>query len=316
MGTLRTESRNVYGRTTQGKQNNQYVLGSCSCGACSVFTPKAGCLLDKGVADWEIGTISCCGGFCTAQPVCVHPDSTECDIGLSSKKENPLLEMGWDKIAPNIKCLYDVNKIDTNAQVIKFTDRFGVNNDLEASFCLQKVNKCPDGLTECSRVKSIDEGSGSCRVWFENLPQNARDAYMQSYCFEHNTKDCDCVLRYKNKTYQDMKGAHQINDGCWFLPCSNNSRYFVPSQLKDPKCPDKLCQIIIDVAKAGNVNIQDIKNDMVCDFSQTVPVPDPTRTIPPKPITERVVGFISKHRLAIIGTVFCLVILFMLFLIK
>jgi len=316
MEAPRTEIRNVYGRKVQEKRTNQYINGPCNCGTCSVFTPKLPCQLDKGVPDWEIGTASCCGGFCTAQPVCVHPDSTECDIGLSSKKESPLLEMGWDKNAPNIKCLYDLNKIDTNAQVLRFTDKFGINNDVEANFCLQKVSKCPDGLTECSRVKSIDEGSGPCRVWFENLQPYARDAYMQSYCLTHNTKDCDCIIRYKNKSYQDMKGVHQINDGCWFLPCANSSRYFVPSQLVNPKCPDKLCQTIINVAKAGNVKIQDIKNDMVCDFSKPNPVPNPIRPLSSQTITERVMGFFNKYRLEIIGVFFSLLILLFLFLIK
>jgi hypothetical protein len=314
MEDLGATRRSVYGRTKQGSKENQYVAGPCACGGCSVFTAKAGCQLDRGVPDWEIGTASCCGGFCTGQPLCVHPDSRECEIGLSSKKENPYIGISWDKAAPDIKCLYDLDKIDTNAQVLKFADKFGVNNDVEANFCLQKVSKCPDGLSECSRVKSLDEGSGACRVWFENLQPHARDAYMQSYCLENKTPDCACVLRYKNKTYQDLKGAHQINDGCWFLPCANNSRFFVPSQLRNPTCPDKICQTIIDVAKAGNVNIQDIQNELVCDYSKPDPLPAPLRPAPTPP--SNIVKFLTKYKAEAAMVGFCLLILFLLFRIK
>jgi len=274
MGSLQKE---VIGRR---KQTNPGVYspgpaGVCDCLSCSVATPRYQCYIrDDGIQDPVIAEKTCCGGFCTGQPVCAAPSYVSCDIGRSSQNKDPLKHVTWDETPPNIKCIYDLDRIDTVEQASKFTSMFGINNDVLEKICFQPVKKCANGLTDCSRIKSIEEGSDSCRLWFETLPPQTQDAYMESYCTRHNTKDCDCVLRSNNESYNKLKGLHSYNDGCWFLSCSDNLKYFVPSDLRKPTCPTNICQVIIDVANAEHVNIDDIKNDIVCNFGPQPPPPD------------------------------------------
>lgn len=242
----------------------------CSCGYCSIFTGKRECGLSNGVQDWELvddPDAKCCGGLCNKQPVCVRPDPLSCTIGLGPNKENPLLEATWDGTAPNLKCTFDLDKIVTKDQVDKFKAKFGLNNDVEAHYCTQKVTTCPDGERECSRIFSTGEGSTECRTWFDAQPSEAKDAIMHNYCIRHNTSDCRCVNRSIADSYRAMKGAKSINDGCWFIPCANPSKHFVPSHLVKPTCPDKICQQLFDFMNVEKINISDVKNDINCDFS-------------------------------------------------
>jgi len=248
---------------------------NCYCLACSAFTPRYECdVRDDGIRDPTVGELSCCGGFCTGQPVCEAPSYILCDIGKSSKNEDPLIHVTWDGAPRNIKCIYNLDKIDTVEQSEKFTSKFGINNDIQEKICFQPVTNCANNLKECSRIKSLEKGSDTCRLWYETLTPQTQDAYMQSYCIRHNTVDCDCVLRSNNESYNRLKGLHSYSDGCWFLSCSDNLKYFVPSDLRKPTCPTNICQIIIDVANAENVNIDDIKNDIVCDFGPKPSPPD------------------------------------------
>jgi hypothetical protein len=50
----------------------------------------------------------------------------------------------------------------------------------------------------------------------------------------------------------------------------------VPSEFnKETKCPENICQIIFDTAETHDVKIDDIKNDINCDFTGggVIPVP-------------------------------------------
>lgn len=273
----------VVGRLVQTSQKHQYQPGDCRCFHCSAFSARVPCHSTHNIRDWQVGTDSCCGGFCTSQPRCAHPDRDECELGRSSKNEDPLVYYGWDKQAPNLKCIYNLDKIDTRTQVLAYKDKFGENNDIEAKYCTQKVNTCTKGVNECSRLKSIGEGGNECRMWFEKQPAHIRDATMQNYCLRHNTEDCKCINRADNSAYQAMKGAHSINDGCWYSACANRGKYLVPTQLNNPTCPDKMCQVLFDIIEDGNVSIDHVQNDIVCKFDQPPNTPTPTPPTPPTP---------------------------------
>jgi len=136
-------------------------------------------------------------------------------------------------------------------------------------------------MKECSRLKSIGEGGNECRMWFEKQNPNIQDATIQNYCLRHNTEDCKCINRADNTTYQAMKGAHSINDGCWYTPCANRSgKYLIPTNLVKPTCPDKLCQVLFDIIEDGNVSIDHVQNDIVCKFDRNPT--QPSKPIPPK----------------------------------
>jgi hypothetical protein len=221
-----------------------------------------------------------------SQPTCAAPDANECFVGLSSKGNNPLVEFGWDGKAPKLKCVYNLNDIDKRDQMLKYESKFGENKDLHLKYCTQKVSECPYGMKACSRLKSIGEGGNECRSWFESQPTHIQDVAIQNYCLRHNTEDCKCANRSNSETYGALKGSHLINDGCWYSPCANKSgKYLVPSHLINPKCPDKMCQILFDIIKTGNVSIENVKNDITCNFDQMIkPKPLPKPLIPPNPI--------------------------------
>ena len=275
----------VIGRTVQTNRKLKYQPGAdvCNCFKCSIFTSERPCFKTDDISDWSIDDPdrTCCGGFCRPQPVCVHPDRNECFIGLDEHNQTPLISVGWDQNAPKLKCVYNLDRINTRAQVQAFTDKFGMNNDIEARYCTQKVSTCPEGLQECSRLISTGEGGDECRKWFQEQNVHVRDSTIQNYCLRHDTEDCKCVNRATKDTYQSMKGAKGINDGCWYIPCANPSRYLVPSHLQNPECPKNMCNVLFDFIKTGNVAFNDVKNDVNCTFV-TPPAPPPIS--PPIPI--------------------------------
>ena len=271
----------IIGRLTQKNQSHIYRPGECRCFHCSAFDARVPCRKTNGVTDWEIGSNTCCGGFCMSQPTCVAPDASECFVGLSSKRKNPLVEFGWDNKAPKLKCVYDLNDIDTREQMLKYETKFGENRDLHLKYCTQKVSECPYGMKACSRLKSIGEGGNDCRRWYESQPTHVQDVAVQNYCLRHDTDDCKCANRSNSETYNALKGSHFINDGCWYSPCANKSgKYLVPSQLINPNCPEKMCQILFDIIKTGNVSMENVKNDITCNFDQMIKPPKPS-PVPP-----------------------------------
>lgn len=279
----------IIGRITQTRQKLKYQPGAdvCDCFKCTIFTSERPCSKTNNITDWEIDhkDRTCCGGFCRPQPVCVHPDPEECFIGFDKDNQNPLMKVEWDNVAPRLKCQYNLDRINTFQQVQEFNKKFGVNNDVEARYCTQKVSDCPYGLKECSRLISTGEGGDSCRLWFQSQDDHVKDATIQNYCLRNNTEDCKCVNRSTENTYTSMKGLKAINDGCWYVPCANTSRYLVPSHLRNPVCPKNMCNVLFDFLKTGNVSFNDVKNDINCswDILPTPPVPSPPVPSPPVP---------------------------------
>lgn len=269
----------IVGRLVQTNKQHQYQPGKdvCSCFHCSIFTDERPCNFTNGVKDWQLlesqedknnFNSACCAGLCRHQPVCVHPDRQECSIGLGANKEDPLISYGWDNTAPNLKCIYNLDNINTRSQVLNFKDKFGMSDDVEMRYCTQKVATCPDNMNYCSRLKSTGEGGDECRKWLESQPKNVQDATIQNYCLRNNTEDCKCVNRSKNDAYVSAKGSYVFSDGCWYIPCANKSgQYLVPSNLINPDCPDNVCTQVYDFVKTGNISIDNVKNDIMCDFS-------------------------------------------------
>jgi len=302
----------IVARAVQTKRDHLYEpgSGSCSCGSCSIFSTLKNCHKSDNISDWEVGKVDCCGGFCLPQPQCVPPDREECNIGFSSKGLDPILSFGWDKKAPNLKCTYNFDAIDTRSQLTAFEEKFGENNDVISKYCTQKVTTCPEGMSECSRLKSTGDGGDYCRSWFEEQAPHVKDATMQNYCSHHNTDDCKCVNRTENKSYSVMKGAHVINDGCWYLPCANkSSKYMVPTDLVNPKgCPTNICDVLFNIVDDGNINIDDVKNDIVC-YGKSDPInSNPPNSNPPNPESQT---FFQRYKFEIAS----LLVIIMLFII-
>lgn len=303
----------IVGRLIQTNKQHQYQPGKdvCSCFHCSIFTDERPCNFTGGIKDWQLSESEedkgenalksgCCGGLCRHQPVCVQPDREECDIGRGVNEEDPLIEYGWEGVAPNLKCVYNLDNVNTRSQVLKFIDKFGMNDDVEMKYCTQKVTSaCPNGMKSCSRLKSIGEGSDECRKWFESKPKNIQDATIQNYCLRNNTEDCKCVNRAKNDAYISGKGSYVFSDGCWYIPCANKSgQYLVPSNLIKPDCPNNVCTQVYDFIKTGNVSIDNVKNDIMCDFSSQKAVKNDIVNKPPD--TMNFGNFVNKYKYQII----------------
>lgn len=313
----------IVGRLIQTNKQHQYQPGKdvCSCFHCSIFTGERPCNFTGGIKDWQLRESEedkgenalrsgCCGGVCRHQPVCVHPDIRECEIGRGVNNEDPIISYGWDRTAPNLKCVYNLDNINTRSQVSKFTDKFGMNDDVEMKYCTQKVTTCPNRMKNCSRLKSIGEGGDECRKWFESKPNNIQDATIQNYCLKNNTEDCKCVNRAKNDAYIAGKGSYVFSDGCWYIPCANKSgQYLVPSNLINPDCPNNVCTQVLEFVKTGNVSIDNLKNNIMCDFnsSQKTPLNDI------KPLVAVGFGsFMNKYKFQIIFIFVVIVALFVL----
>lgn len=271
----------IYGYTTQTTKNSPYISGECSCGSCSAFTHYVGCKEVEGVRDWRIADQKCCGQLCTSQDLCVHKDNSMCSIGTDKTGQNPLTHVSWNREAPALKCQFDLAKINTKAQVDNFKDKFGNNSALMSKFCTQKVEECPDKIKGCSRLMSTGDGSDICRAWFQGQSNATKDAMIQSYCIHNNTDDCKCINRANNDVYNAVKPGKIINDGCWFTPCANASKFLVPSNLHNPTCPSNVCDVIYNIVEDRDVDISDITNEVECDFSGHILSPGPGPT--PKP---------------------------------
>lgn len=266
-------SNQVMTKTTQKEfQRLKYQPGKdyCACGVCSIFTNVRDCDEPNGIKDFKLvgdPDSSCCGGLCQTQPVCSRADPLTCSIGLGINGENPLIKYGWDKTAPNLSCSFDLDKINTRDQIVSFNNKFGMNNDVEAHYCTQKVTTCRPGIKECSRIFSVGEGSTECAKWFGQLSSDLKDVTMNSYCRQHNTQECKCVNRFDEKTYKAMKGYKSFNDGCWYAPCVDEEKNFIPEHLRNPTCPDKICQQLYEFINDQNITIDNVKDDISCDFT-------------------------------------------------
>lgn len=263
----------ITGKTIQTYKGDMYISGPCQCGTCSTETPYQSCKKHNNIRDWSIGGVKCCGGFCRWQSECVPLEKkVQCQIGNSSKGKDPFIDIAWDKIAPNVKCTYDASYVDTVDQVNNFIDKFGETDELMTHYCGRKVTKCPGAQTACSRIKSTAPGARLCREWYAKQSPTRKDDLMKNYCANNRTDDCKCVNRADDPIYNKLKMV-KINDGCWYIPCANPSKYFVPSKLVNAKCPDSICDIIFEYIKDKKIDIDYVKNKINCDFNPTPSYP-------------------------------------------
>lgn len=263
-------SETLQARKVQTLTKNEYMPATwCDCFTCSAGSKVPDCNTTDDILDWTADWQTCCGGLCVSQRKCVFPDKDECKLGPSSRGLEPLSKIQWDKTAPNVVCTYELENVDTIAQLENYKNKFGDANydKLLAAYCERPTTNCPEGLKSCSIIKSLSEGGNACRDWFAKLPTNElRDAAAQNYCFKYDTDDCKCVNRSLTEEYKNLKQGNPFSDKCWFVPCANPSRYFVPSILEKDECPDNVCEVIFNVYKDRDVSIYD--NDIVCNFDK------------------------------------------------
>lgn len=256
----------------QKSRASTYVSHDCSSYFFYCVEPTVPCGHTGGVQDQKIGDHSC-GLGCPVQNTCLRPDRAEAYIGLSSKGVDPLLLLRWDKTPPNLLCVYDVNHIDTPAQINALKNLFPASqlNHIMRAFCVHQVARnCPAGMRYCSRIKSKNEGGLLCREWMNTLSSNTeRDSVKREYCLYNNTDDCKCINRTKNEDFKQLKldGTTLASAHCWYKPCEDNDNLLLEEENK-AICTAQVCQSIINAQARGNIDISKNLSSLNCNFSK------------------------------------------------
>lgn len=150
-------------------------------------------------------------------------------------------------------------------------------NDLIDPVCNQTVNfGCPHLQFDCSPIFSQSEVGDYCRKQFSLLTPGGRDTVMENYCLRHtNAPECKCANRSLNPDYVKLKLGNPYPDFCWYIPCANRFQYFTPSEFDAVDgCPKNICQIVYDISQVHDVHIDNIKQDINCDFKNGGVIPD------------------------------------------
>jgi hypothetical protein len=143
--------------TTPNYGDKTIQRGHCGCGDCWGFTTQESCAPNEILKGYH----NCCV-TCPQQPTCVTLDMNKCNIGLSSKGENPVVS---GRLIPGrtsvLECTFDPSKIDTEEQYNSFiSNKFGNVETLNKFYCAQSTTDgCPLDMegkvqTTCSRMLS------------------------------------------------------------------------------------------------------------------------------------------------------------------
>jgi hypothetical protein len=265
---------------------SQYITEACGDRSFVGNNPLP-CQKTDNITDQFISDIRC-GAFSLDIKRCAKPDQFQCEIGLSSKNEIPLISVSWLKNAPFIRCSYDAAKIDTLAQLQNFKLIFGETDDykkLATQYCSTNLSsKCPNTGTKCSKFRSIDEDGTFCRTFYNAQSVQSQESIGQNVCFvSPNIPECACYTRATNPAYRKLSISAPFKDSCWYIPCRDSFSNLIPADLRNPSCPNNVCQFILDTANNNNVNISEIKSTIDCQFE---PSPQPPKPLPPAPATK------------------------------
>jgi len=216
--------------------------------------------------------INCCDG--KFYPTYLLFEDPTCDIGKNSKGESPIIgtqsKYNTHTYLP-FDCVYDREKIDTLDQVKKAIEKYGPTNRIAEAFCQTPADPttCPAHLKTCSRYFSNGPIGDYCKTIFFNLPHEQMDNAIQNYCIRYNTDDCKCANRTTDKKYLRLKQGNPFSDACWYVPCGDYTQYLTPSEFwtREQNCPANICQIVFDIAKEHDVDVDHDDIEINCDFS-------------------------------------------------
>lgn len=265
----------IVGNVVQTTPVGTYDLGICDCGVCSGSTPVATC----NPGDWQYATRPCCGtrSGCPAQPSCSKVDPTVCPTfgGL------PAVSASFSQ-APNVTCSYTLNQFSTTDDITKYLETFGqdnqYNNTIMPAFCsgtATGAGTCPAGVAgapfSCSRLMSTGADGNLCRQWAVANPTMA-DTAIRTYCKTPGAFGCDCVNRQNLFHYRAFKQYINVNDACWYTPCTNPSTELITSDLTAPSCPSGFCDTVSLAYnnQKNNISFQDAQALTVCPLTPPI----------------------------------------------
>jgi hypothetical protein len=175
-------------------------------------------------------------------------------------------------------CTYVPRRFFGNEDALKQWMKFrhpdsGWDDSLMTEYCAQS-EQCLDAKDrdwQCPFLMT----KALCNAWSETPGGKPyADALMNKWCKDRikvredgtiaeMPPACECLYREYEPHYQKINRmlAADMNDGCWYMPCkdSTNRRRYVPSHLRHPDCPEKLCQILVEVSDSNGIDISDNK---------------------------------------------------------
>jgi len=258
---------------TQVSRSSTYLGHECEPNVFYCVDRTVPCGYTGSIQDMIVGEHSC-GWGCLPQNVCLRPDKSEAYIGLSSNGRDPLVVLTWDVTPPNLKCVYNLNNIDTLSQINALKRLFPPDqfNHAIRSFCTKPSNNCPSDLNSCSRLKAADEFGSICREWMSSLSSdNMRDSVKREYCLTHDTDDCKCINRAKQPDFIALRNGMDAqtleSTRCWYKPCETNSNLLLDIEQKQ-ECVANVCQNIINAHARGNIDIRNNTSSLNCSFTK------------------------------------------------
>ena len=291
----------------------------CNCGHCTAGTKRIDkCPVDKnGIENWNFGYTSCCF-TCPSQIRCAYADDKECRIGKSVNGVDPLISAEWDGEAPNLKCTFKKDDINTVEQLEEFKRLFNEEEytKLTIDVCSAQSNICMGDMKQCSMLTSTSELGKYCRE-FTYGNEHLYKVIAENYCFTHNTKDCDCINRYDNAVYKTTKSAYPFEDSCWYAPCADYEHHLVPHEMRNKNCPTSMCGSFTMIDRVGGqVAMTDNNSIIRCnsDHDQTSETTTINDTIKLQYVKNT--NFIKNNYLGILALIVCIVCIFVILKLK
>lgn len=135
---------------------------------------------------------------------------------------------------------------------------------------------CINGQHSCSPIFSQSNIGDYCRSMLAKMSKSASDTLIENYCIKNeNAEECKCINRSTNPDYIRLKNHGNIYpDACWYTPCLNKMHYFVTSRFDEPvSCPANICQEVYNISKTADINLDNLKHEINCDFSNGGVIP-------------------------------------------
>lgn len=161
---------------------------------------------------------------------------------------------------------------------------------------ITSVTKCPidifnnfgdnrEMMEECSFFKTtlpkVVENEVTpediCTPWVTVSTDSVEDTILE-YCDTHKTRDCLCRIPGElDPTFNKIINATSSNlvnsRGCWYKPCGSDSYLQGPSIEKQKKVceTEPICNVILNAIAKGNINLDDVKEVVNCNFANPHP---------------------------------------------
>jgi len=226
--------------------------------------------------------------ICPDKPVCSRLNKSNCDIGLNSEKNTPLVNAYWNGASPNVSCVFDKTKIDTIPQLNSWISKFGKSGDYnkiisDISQRIHTDNCMPNPITketpkQCSTLFQNSDMGKLSRDWFNSMSQADKDVIIKSICDKSPTLvECQCYSRDKDPIYKKLKPpimdddttpSTPISDACWWKTCKGDSdRFLLYSDVVNRNCKVTDCRELANQMIANNVSKSDVENKTSCSFN-------------------------------------------------